>query len=150
MHSVSHMRGAGIDGILRDYNGDILSRFSKFIGCLDPTGAELAAIMEAIKVFKSSRWVKLYKLIIESDSLLSVRWIENPRTVPSNFAEIVSNCATLCTHCSWEVRFVFKERNVRHTHWPKLVLEDRFRLYGLHQLGKSFTIAGSTYICFVA
>ncbi|KAL4324017.1 hypothetical protein GQ457_11G030490 [Hibiscus cannabinus] len=77
-----------------------------------PSRAELAAIMEAIKIFKSSRWVKLYKLIIESDSLLSVRWIENPRIAPSNFTEIVSNCAALCTPCSWEVRFVFRERNV--------------------------------------
>ncbi|KAL4354023.1 hypothetical protein GQ457_06G007450 [Hibiscus cannabinus] len=68
--------------------------------------------MEAIKIFKSSRSVKLYKLIIESDSLLSVRWIENPRIAPSNFTEIVSNCAALCTPCSWEVRFVFRERNV--------------------------------------
>ncbi|KAL4348685.1 hypothetical protein GQ457_17G002570 [Hibiscus cannabinus] len=67
--------------------------------------------MEAIKIFKSSRWVKLYKLIIESDSLLSVRWIENPRIAPSNFTEIVSNCAALCNPCSWEVRFVFRERN---------------------------------------
>ncbi|KAK8479241.1 hypothetical protein V6N12_017087 [Hibiscus sabdariffa] len=75
-------------------------------------GAELAAIMEAIKVFKLSRWVKIYKLIIESDSLLSVSWIENPRTAPSNFAETVSKCATLCTPFSWEVRFVFRERNV--------------------------------------
>ncbi|KAK8586545.1 hypothetical protein V6N13_010135 [Hibiscus sabdariffa] len=99
----------GIRGILRDYNGNVVSRFSKSIGCLDPTGAELAAIMEVIKVFKSSRWVKIYKLIIESDSLLSVSWIENPKIAPSNFVEIVSKCATLC---SWEVRLVFRERNV--------------------------------------
>ncbi|KAK8549512.1 hypothetical protein V6N13_027264 [Hibiscus sabdariffa] len=99
-------------GILRDYNGNAQSRSSKSIGCLDPTGAELAVIMEAIEVFKSSRWVKIYKLMIESDSLLSVSWIENSRTAPSNFAEIVSKCATLCTRCSWEVRFVFRERNV--------------------------------------
>ncbi|KAK8523016.1 hypothetical protein V6N12_073727 [Hibiscus sabdariffa] len=60
----------------------------------------------------SEKQVKLYKLIIESDSLLSVRWIENPRTAPSNFTEIVSNCAAMCTPCSREVRFVFRERNV--------------------------------------
>ncbi|KAL4347330.1 hypothetical protein GQ457_17G017330 [Hibiscus cannabinus] len=80
-------RKAGIKGSLPDYNGNVLSRFSKSTGCLDPTRAELAAIMEAIK-------------------------IKNPRTAPSNFMEIMSKCATLCTRCSWEVRFVFREQNV--------------------------------------
>ncbi|KAL4289872.1 hypothetical protein GQ457_14G013920 [Hibiscus cannabinus] len=41
---------AGIGGVLRDNRGNVLARFSKSTGNLDPSGAELLAIHEACQL----------------------------------------------------------------------------------------------------
>ncbi|KAK8516327.1 hypothetical protein V6N12_068935 [Hibiscus sabdariffa] len=63
---------AGIGGILCDDGGLIRGRFSKSIGLFDPTQAELKGTLEACVLFLSSQWASSYKLIVESDSQLSV------------------------------------------------------------------------------
>ncbi|KAK8556530.1 hypothetical protein V6N12_002929 [Hibiscus sabdariffa] len=81
---------------LVDPKGIVLIRFSKSIGLSDPTGVELSAILEACILFQSSPWVERYKLVIESDSFVSVKWIANPCAAPANFFQIASKCSALC------------------------------------------------------
>ncbi|XVF47772.1 hypothetical protein PTKIN_Ptkin03bG0137200 [Pterospermum kingtungense] len=59
---------AAIEGALWDSKGSFKIIFSKAIGVLDSSSAELRAVEEAFKLFSSSKWVKEYELEIESDS----------------------------------------------------------------------------------
>ncbi|KAE8658543.1 hypothetical protein F3Y22_tig00116971pilonHSYRG00766 [Hibiscus syriacus] len=103
---------AGIGGVLRYHNGLCLMCFSKSIGVADPPGAELMAILEACRLFQSSRWYCQDKLLIESDCKLVVSWIANQRVIPSHLENLVANCKAYCESCSWKVGFVYREINV--------------------------------------
>ncbi|KAE8718614.1 Detected protein of confused Function [Hibiscus syriacus] len=81
---------AGIGGVFRDCTRSCLICFSRSIGLSDPTGAELTTILEACKLFHSSRWCSQEALMIESDSNLAVCWIKNPKL--SSYGDIVSKC----------------------------------------------------------
>ncbi|KAE8660979.1 hypothetical protein F3Y22_tig00116944pilonHSYRG00230 [Hibiscus syriacus] len=102
---------AGIGGVLRDCTESCLIRFSNSIGLSDPTGAELTAILEACKLFHSSRWCSQEELMIESDNNLTVCWIKNPKLSPSSYGDIVVKCVDFCKSFSWSVIFSFRERN---------------------------------------
>ncbi|KAK8617917.1 hypothetical protein V6N13_080821 [Hibiscus sabdariffa] len=80
---------ADISGILSDYEGTPLIKFSKSIGLSDPTGADLEAIREARLIFLVSKWRDSCSLIIESDSILAVNWINSLSQVPLGFAGTV-------------------------------------------------------------
>ncbi|XVE85397.1 hypothetical protein DITRI_Ditri17bG0087800 [Diplodiscus trichospermus] len=61
-------RPAGIGGILRDHNEEVLIVFSKSIDVADSNFAELMAIRESFLLFLTSPWLNSKMLIIESDS----------------------------------------------------------------------------------
>ncbi|KAL4388066.1 hypothetical protein GQ457_09G011730 [Hibiscus cannabinus] len=69
---------AGIGGILRNHENQIVYSFHRSAGFLDPTSAEILAIVEAVSYFLSWRWCSSFRLIIESDSSLAVSWINSP------------------------------------------------------------------------
>ncbi|KAK8997743.1 hypothetical protein V6N11_012283 [Hibiscus sabdariffa] len=53
---------AGIGGILRDSNGKTLILFSKSVGSLDATTAELLALKEAVNIFRKSTWLNTFNI----------------------------------------------------------------------------------------
>ncbi|KAE8705232.1 hypothetical protein F3Y22_tig00110429pilonHSYRG00268 [Hibiscus syriacus] len=55
---------AGIGGILRDHKGNILDKFSKVAGLLDPSSAELQAILAVCRRLQGSARFSSYRLII--------------------------------------------------------------------------------------
>ncbi|KAE8669100.1 hypothetical protein F3Y22_tig00112256pilonHSYRG00003 [Hibiscus syriacus] len=108
----SYVGLTGIGGLFRDHNGMTLIRFSRVVDQVDSFGAELAAILEACQIFSSSRWAKNSVLIVDSDCLRMVSWIENPSTAPPPFVEMVANCNEFCVMRSWRVSFAHRERNL--------------------------------------
>ncbi|XVF85378.1 hypothetical protein PTKIN_Ptkin17bG0112900 [Pterospermum kingtungense] len=64
---------AGISGVLRNFMGNELIRFSKTIEIEDSKAAAYLAIREPLLIFISSPWVQSMKLCIESDSMKIVR-----------------------------------------------------------------------------
>ncbi|KAL4379424.1 hypothetical protein GQ457_02G015730 [Hibiscus cannabinus] len=102
---------AGIGGILRNHDGLPLIKFAESVGFSNPTGAELKAIHKACYIFLSSRWRGKGSLIIETDSLLVVNWINNVCQAPIAFADIVRECSTLLYKHKWKIIFVFRESN---------------------------------------
>ncbi|KAE8734152.1 hypothetical protein F3Y22_tig00000778pilonHSYRG00235 [Hibiscus syriacus] len=83
---------AGIGGIPRNHKGDILIRFLRSIGISDITGVELTVILEACQILVSCRWAENNNLIIESDCLHVVQWIENPSSFHPSYVELVAKC----------------------------------------------------------
>ncbi|KAL4303249.1 hypothetical protein GQ457_10G012420 [Hibiscus cannabinus] len=102
---------AGIGGILRDDEGKPLIIFSKDIGVSNVTVAELKAIYEACCLLFSSSWHDHRTLIIETDSLLAVQWINKRATVPTTFEELVGKCKLFVQQYRCKVDFVFREGN---------------------------------------
>lgn len=47
----------------------------------DANRAELFDIKEALLIFVASRWVD-HHLVLESDSITAIRWVEHPDTAP--------------------------------------------------------------------
>ncbi|XVF58965.1 hypothetical protein PTKIN_Ptkin07bG0108800 [Pterospermum kingtungense] len=73
---------AGIEGLLRDHEGNVILRFMKSIGHADSNLAELLAIKEVFLIFASSRWANSHVLIVESDSQSAVKWVNYLGTMP--------------------------------------------------------------------
>ncbi|KAE8657717.1 hypothetical protein F3Y22_tig00116984pilonHSYRG00343 [Hibiscus syriacus] len=71
---------------------------------------ELAAIVEACQIFSSSKWADKRVLIIETDSLKAVQWIENPSLASHYVAVVVAKCKEYCVRYLWEVKFEYRER----------------------------------------
>ena len=62
---------AVIGGILRNYKGEVLFMFSKYIGIKDSNEAEVLAILEALRIFVSNNF---HSIVVESDSLNAISW----------------------------------------------------------------------------
>ncbi|KAL4361780.1 hypothetical protein GQ457_04G007550 [Hibiscus cannabinus] len=87
---------AGICGCLRNENSRCLVTFSKNVGNADPTTAEIMATLEAVSIFRKSRWVSISKLLFETDSILIVEWIMNLHTCPFVFKQLITLCLERC------------------------------------------------------
>ncbi|KAK8631681.1 hypothetical protein V6N13_028463 [Hibiscus sabdariffa] len=87
---------AGIDRCMRNEWSCCLVIFSKSVGVVDSTTAEILAIKEAISIFNLSRWTINYKLQVETDSKLAVEWLTNPHSTPSVFKQLILSCLELC------------------------------------------------------
>ncbi|XVF21465.1 hypothetical protein REPUB_Repub12eG0092500 [Reevesia pubescens] len=73
---------AGIGRVLRDEEGQVKLFFSKPIGCVDSTVAEVLAMKEAFLLFAASRWVSSHKLWVESDCKNEVEWCKSLSSSP--------------------------------------------------------------------
>ncbi|KAE8658713.1 Protein MOR1 [Hibiscus syriacus] len=87
--------GAGIGGLLRDWNGCTLLTFSESIGQAIPPLAELKAIKRGMDIFLYSRWASVGRLIVESDCSSAVEWIQSPTLAPIFFSPIVYQISSL-------------------------------------------------------
>ncbi|KAL4388242.1 hypothetical protein GQ457_09G012920 [Hibiscus cannabinus] len=77
---------AGIGSCLHNENSKLLLAFFE----VDPTSVEITAILEAMKIFSKSRWACSSKLLLKTDSHLSVEWIKNLHACPSIFQQLIS------------------------------------------------------------
>ncbi|OMP08988.1 hypothetical protein COLO4_05921 [Corchorus olitorius] len=68
---------AGCSGVLRDENGDMRAIFTAPLGTLNSNGAELMAIKMALEVFIKAGWKGKYSFIVESDSTMAVKWVQD-------------------------------------------------------------------------
>ncbi|XVF54365.1 hypothetical protein PTKIN_Ptkin05aG0175600 [Pterospermum kingtungense] len=105
---------AGIGGVLRDHRGKELICFSKNIGMVDSNTAEFLAIREAFLLFTSSPWAPSCKLIIESDSLVAVKWTLAPVSVAwrmRNVSNHIENLKVLLA--GWDIQHTLREANHR-------------------------------------
>ncbi|KAK8564790.1 hypothetical protein V6N12_058372 [Hibiscus sabdariffa] len=85
--------------------------FSKSIGVIDVTSAEILALKEACVLFSKSRWVQLFSLILETDCESVVVWFNKPVSNPFAFKKLVEECIESCVGCSWSIRAVSREAN---------------------------------------
>ncbi|XVF78929.1 hypothetical protein PTKIN_Ptkin14bG0177800 [Pterospermum kingtungense] len=72
----------GIGRVLRNHEGIELMCFSKHIGLEESNVAEIMAIKEVLVLFLASFWAKWLNLIIESDSKITIGWVNNPNEAP--------------------------------------------------------------------
>ncbi|XVF61697.1 hypothetical protein PTKIN_Ptkin08bG0151400 [Pterospermum kingtungense] len=107
-------RPAGIEGVLRDHRGKELICFSKNIGMADSNAAEFLAIREAFLLFTSSPWAPSCKLIVESDSLVVVKWTLALVSVAwrmRNVSNHIENLKVLLA--GWDIQHTLREANHR-------------------------------------
>lgn len=71
-------REVGIGGVLKDENGAARIVFSKSNGIADANQAKVCAIKEAMTINVVSRCTFTHHLMVESDSLNSIKWVTNP------------------------------------------------------------------------
>ncbi|XVF78334.1 hypothetical protein PTKIN_Ptkin14bG0124000 [Pterospermum kingtungense] len=70
--SLGRSEPAGIKGIMRDHQENVLIRFSKSVGVEDSNIAELLTIREAFVLFFSSSWAQTRTIIVKSDSMVAL------------------------------------------------------------------------------
>ncbi|XVE81888.1 hypothetical protein DITRI_Ditri15bG0102200 [Diplodiscus trichospermus] len=102
----------GIGGVLRDNFSVVKIVFSKHIGVSDSSTAEILAVREAIVLFSQSQWVQTHRLIKESDSLNTVKWLKNPVLTPwrlRKFAVQVINLGE--SFLGWSINHTYREAN---------------------------------------
>eukprot|EP00258_Populus_trichocarpa_P025894 XP_024441913.1 chaperonin 60 subunit alpha 2, chloroplastic [Populus trichocarpa] len=73
---------SGIGGVLRNHHGHLLGVFSVPVGILDSNIAELRAIVKAIELSASNCLFHHQHLIIESDSVNAISWMNKPHSRP--------------------------------------------------------------------
>ncbi|XVF23464.1 hypothetical protein REPUB_Repub13aG0041100 [Reevesia pubescens] len=103
---------AGIGGVLQDEAGAVKLIFSKSIGIADSNVVELLAVKEAFLVFVASKWGRTHGLMIESDSLNAVKWINYPDLTPwklKNYVAFIE--AWKQDLVSWQISHINMECN---------------------------------------
>nr|XP_034889198.1 uncharacterized protein LOC118029425 [Populus alba] len=73
---------SGIGGVLRNHHGHLLGMFSVPFGILDSNIVELRAIVKAIELSASNCLLHHQHLIIKSDSVNVIHWMNNPLSRP--------------------------------------------------------------------
>ncbi|XVF43589.1 hypothetical protein PTKIN_Ptkin02bG0051700 [Pterospermum kingtungense] len=110
--SLSQHGPAGIGGILRDSDANIILCFSKAAGNIDSNLAELMAVKEAFQLFISSQWALSHALAVESDSSNVVMWVNNPDKTPwrmRNLMAIIENMKLQVI--GWSISHILREAN---------------------------------------
>ncbi|KAK8596357.1 hypothetical protein V6N12_064852 [Hibiscus sabdariffa] len=102
---------AGIGGILRNSGNESLILFSRAAGSTDATSAELNAILEAVNLFRKSKWVHSFKLLLETDCSLCVQWLERPSSTPLCFKTLIEECLEACAGLRWSIEAVSRSAN---------------------------------------
>lgn len=103
---------AGIGGLLRDENGEVLIKFSKAFGRGDSNLAEYLGIREAFILFSNSVWASSHSLSIESDPQNVIRWIKEPSKTPWRLRKWMLHIEVLKKRVNdWQIRHTLREGN---------------------------------------
>ncbi|KAK8480627.1 hypothetical protein V6N12_030568 [Hibiscus sabdariffa] len=85
-----------IGGCLRDVSSKCLLTFSKYVGTVDCTSAEIIDFLEACLIFRKISRAKDFKVIFETDSSLVADWLMNPQRCPLTFKPLIASCLKVC------------------------------------------------------
>ncbi|KAE8719582.1 hypothetical protein F3Y22_tig00109937pilonHSYRG00002 [Hibiscus syriacus] len=96
----------GIGGILRDWNSNSLLTFSENVGQGPPPVAELKAIKRGIEIYMSSCWVKVGRLIVESDCKSAVEWVHTPALAPVFILPLVKEISSFISDRVHSIRLI--------------------------------------------
>ncbi|XVF09547.1 hypothetical protein REPUB_Repub07fG0103600 [Reevesia pubescens] len=86
---------AGCRGVLQDSSGHIVAMFFGPLGVQESNVAELVVIKTALEDFVQTRWISCCNLIVESDSVIAVKWCLNEEARPWRLWDIFSDIDTL-------------------------------------------------------
>ncbi|KAL4335089.1 hypothetical protein GQ457_07G028430 [Hibiscus cannabinus] len=100
-----------IGGIFRDSNGKTLILFSKSVGLLDFTSAEIRVLKEAVNLFQKSAWANTFSLILETYCSSCVDWLHHPVAAISIFRNLIEDCMRGCEGLIWSVQAVLRLTN---------------------------------------
>ncbi|XVE98717.1 hypothetical protein REPUB_Repub03eG0132000 [Reevesia pubescens] len=102
----------GIGGILCNEDGVVVMVFSKSVRTVDSNEVEFLAIKEAFLAFAASKWGKSYGLIIESDSVNAIKWINLLCCTPWKLRKHNSFVELMKTELmDWKVQHIYKKAN---------------------------------------
>ncbi|KAK9002057.1 hypothetical protein V6N11_024746 [Hibiscus sabdariffa] len=73
--------------------------------------AELLAIKEAGILFKSLKWARSHRLLVECDSNNIVHWIKNAHLSPASFRGIINSILDTFEGLVWQVFLISREQN---------------------------------------
>ena len=103
---------SGIGGVLRNHHGHLLGMFSVPVGILDSNIAELRAIVKAIELSASNCLFHHQHLIIESDSVNAISWMNKPHNRPWKHHNLFSSVNRLKAYFgSITFSHIFRESN---------------------------------------
>ncbi|KAK9019400.1 hypothetical protein V6N11_053924 [Hibiscus sabdariffa] len=85
----------GCGGVLRNHKGEVIAIFSGPVDCFGTDYSELVAVKMVLNLFKETNMFGKARLVIESDSQIVLKWLQNFSTRPwklwSLFEEIDRN-----------------------------------------------------------
>jgi len=103
---------SGIGGVLRNHHGHLLGMFSVPVGILDSNIAELRAIVKAIELSASNCLFHHQHLIIESDSVNAISWMNKPHSRPWKHHNLFSSVNRLKAYFGSIIfSHIFRESN---------------------------------------
>ncbi|KAK3228043.1 hypothetical protein Dsin_007905 [Dipteronia sinensis] len=102
---------ADIGRVLKDGNGKVLCMFSLFIGFQDSNTAELSAIHKAVELCSSVSSCVGRNLVIESDSMIAVSWINGQGIENVNLINLIYDIRSNLKLLGGEVKFRTRSSN---------------------------------------
>lgn len=119
-------------GVVRDHRGDFVCSFSSPYDCADAMEAELAALLEGMRMCQAQ---ELVNVCIEMDSALAVKMIDDSSQIQWRYVHIVRRIKER-RHYFKSVKFIYREQNMVAVHLAKDALgasekTDYFRIQDL-------------------
>ncbi|XP_077223042.1 uncharacterized protein LOC143856662 [Tasmannia lanceolata] len=99
---------AGIGGVLRNSEGEVVKAFSGPLGVADSTEAELRAAYQGFLVLGRER---LAHSLVEGDSVNVIRWLKGSVSPPWRFLRIFDEIKDLSVGCSVDFLHVRRSAN---------------------------------------
>ncbi|GMI81223.1 hypothetical protein HRI_001791600 [Hibiscus trionum] len=85
--------------------------FSLSIGCVDVTTAEIRTVLEALKLFRASKWFNRFRLVVESDCELVIQCLRCPIIAPPVFKPLIQLCLDILGGCDCTFQYTPRECN---------------------------------------
>ncbi|KAE8685834.1 bromodomain and WD repeat-containing protein 3-like isoform X4 [Hibiscus syriacus] len=139
----------GIGGILRDWNSNSLLTFSENVGQGPPPVAELKAIKRGIEIYMSSCWVKVGRLIVESDCKSAVEWVHTPAMAPVFILPLVKEISSFITDRVHSIRLIPRVCNGEADSLAKMGIDCRICVWNAADGSLVHSLSGhtdSTYV----
>ncbi|XVF14483.1 hypothetical protein REPUB_Repub09cG0063900 [Reevesia pubescens] len=102
----------GIGGVLHNDDVVMLLVVFKSIGIIDSNVVEFLTIKKAFTIFVGSKWGSCYGLIIESDNVNAVKFINNLQTISWRLKKFSAFIESLKeARIEWRIQLIHKEIN---------------------------------------
>ncbi|KAE8665393.1 Polyadenylate-binding protein-interacting protein 12 [Hibiscus syriacus] len=97
-----------IGGLLWDEKGVMLDSLSEKVGSSPPILAELLAIKRGLRLFLDSEWASRGRLILKSDCLVALDWINNPTSCTLLFKAVMNDIANIVLNRGVVIRHIMR------------------------------------------